>query len=382
MPNYDINYNDERFKQVENEKKNALNQVNNTYDDMINKSDKFYQDQIDASKDYVNKQTEIQNENTQHAIDKINQQKEQETQDYLKEQSGAYVDWRKQSNNYGVNAEEMASKGLQNTGYSETSQVSMYNTYQNRIATSRESFKRITLNYDNAIKDAILANSSALLEIANKGLEKQLELALSGFQYKNTLIDKKLEQQQTTEDRYYSRWKDVLSQMNTENTLKENIRQYEANMAYQKERDRIADEQWQKEYNLSLASSYSSGRGSSSSSSTSSSGVVPYGQLANYYGDGNGNIIYVDNNDNQYKMKYGYNPYTGTKNPDVKNGTWGNYQPNNVNGKGLHKSGKVGTINGQTQNIWKCDDGNYYYWDGTQNKYFRLSKAEKKAFGL
>ncbi len=361
MPNYDINYNDERFKQVENEKKNALNQVNNTYDDMINKSDKFYQDQIDASKDYVNKQTEIQNENTQHAIDKINQQKEQETQDYLKEQSGAYVDWRKQSNNYGVNAEEMASKGLQNTGYSETSQVSMYNTYQNRIATSRESFKRITLNYDNAIKDAILANSSALLEIANKGLEKQLELALSGFQYKNTLIDKKLEQQQTTEDRYYSRWKDVLSQMNTENTLKENIRQYEANMAYQKERDRIADSKWQQEYNLSLAK-YNSSNASNKT----------------------------------YEVNTPY--YQGKKNSDCQYGTFGtkdnngiSYQPNNLgkdrNGdvRYLKSSGKTvaqmygaGKLQGATganidnQTVWKYGK-NYYIWDGSQNQYIKMS---------
>lgn len=363
MPNYDINYDDERFKAVENEKQSALTKVNNTYDDMIEKSDKFYQDQINASKDYVNKQTEIQEKNTQQVIDKINQQKEQETQDYLKEQSGAYVDWRKQSNNYGVNAEEMASNGLQNTGYSETSQVSMYNAYQNRIATSRESFKRITLNYDNAMKDAILANSSALLEIANKGLEKQLELALSGFQYKNTLLDKKLEQEQTTEDRYYSKWKDILSQINSENTLKENIRQYENNMLYQKERDRIADSQWRQEYNLSLAKSYGS-----SNSNTSKT----------------------------YEVNTPY--YQGKKNSDCQYGTFGtkdnngiSYQPNNI-GKNkdgdvqyLKSSGKTvaqmygaGRLQGATganidnQIVWKYGK-NYYIWDGSQNQYIKMN---------
>ncbi len=43
--------------------------------------------------------------------------------------------------------------------------------------------------------------------------------------------------------------------------------QYETNLAYQKERDRIADEQWQKQFNLSAAKTSSSGSGGSSSSS-------------------------------------------------------------------------------------------------------------------
>ena len=95
-------------------------------------------------------------------------------------------------------------------------------------------------------------------------------------------------------------------------------------------------------------------------------------------------MIYTDTSGNVYKMKQGYNPYTGTKNSDVSKGTFSNgYQPNNYNGVGLKASGVQGTINGQTQNIWKLNDGTgYVYWDGTKNKYYKLSKAEKKAFGL
>lgn len=377
-PNYSINYDDERFQTVESEKQTALNQINDTYNNMISQSDKFYQDQIQASKDYAETQKQNQQANTDFAIEKIEQQKDQAQKDYVKEQTASYVDWQKQSNQYGANAEQMASQGLNNTGYSESSQVSMYNTYQNRVATARESFNKAVLEYDNAIKDAQLQNNSALAEIAYNALQAQLELSLQGFQYKNELLQTQIQQQQNTEDRYYSRWQDVLSQMNTENQLKESIRQYEENMAYQKERDAIADAQWQKEYNLSLSNSYSK-----SSKSEYSSGVVEYGTLVNSYGDGSGNMIYVDSNGNTYKMKAGYNPYTGTKNNDVSNGTFSNgYQPNNVNGKTLSKSGKTGTINGQEQNIWKCKDGNYYYWDGTKNKYYKLNSAEKKAFGL
>ena len=97
-PNYNINYNDERFKTVESEKQTALNQINDTYNNMISQSDKFYQDQIDAAKDYAETQKQNQQANTDFAIEKIEQQKDQAHKDYIKEQTGAYVDWQKQSN--------------------------------------------------------------------------------------------------------------------------------------------------------------------------------------------------------------------------------------------------------------------------------------------
>ncbi len=232
-PNYNINYEDERFQTVEAEKQAALTNVNDTYNNMISQSDKFYQDQINAAKDYANTQQQIQQENTDFTIEQINQQKEQANKDYTKEQQGAYVDWQKQSNQYGANAEQMAATGLTNTGYSESSQVSMYNTYQNRVATARESFNRAILNYDNSIKEAQLANNSKLAEIAYNALQTQLELSLAGFQYKNTLLQTQIEMQNQTEDRYYSRWQDVLTQMNQENQFAEQIRQYEQNYAFQ-----------------------------------------------------------------------------------------------------------------------------------------------------
>lgn len=246
-PNYNINYEDERFQTVESEKQAALENVNNTYGNMISQSDKFYQDQINAAKDYANTQQQIQQENTDFAIEKVEQQKEQANKDYTKEQAGAYVDWQKQSNQYGANAEQMAANGLTNTGYSESSQVSMYNQYQNRVATARDAFTRAILNYDNSIKEAQLQNNSKLAEIAYQALQTQLELSLAGFQYKNTLLQTQLEMQNQTEDRYYSRWQDVLGQMNQENQFKESIRQYEQN--YKLEQQQFAEQKRQFEQN-------------------------------------------------------------------------------------------------------------------------------------
>ena len=133
-------------------------------------TDQYYQEQINASKEWADKQSQLQQEQTDFAIEKIEQQKEQAKQDYTKEQSGAYVDWQKQSgayvdwqkqsNQYGANAEAMASQGMAGTGYSESSQVSMYNTYQNRVTTAKEAYSRAILNYNNAITEARLQNNS------------------------------------------------------------------------------------------------------------------------------------------------------------------------------------------------------------------------------
>ena len=84
--------------------------------------------------------------------------------------------------------------------------------------------------------------------------------------------------------------------------------------------------------------------------------------------------------------------YQGDLNKDAKNGTFANgYQPDNVGGKKLSKTGdsitfKTQTLSGQTQtvtqNIWKTSDGKKYYWDGRYNKYIRIDgKTNSSALG-
>lgn len=231
---YKIDYGDERFTRVESEKTAALDELEKTYSGMIGESDKYYQQQIDASKEWADKQTQLQQEQSDFAVEQIEQQKDQAQKDYTKEQSGAYVDWQKQSNRYGVEAERQASAGMSGTGFGESAQVSMYNTYQNRVATAREVYNRAVLNYDNAIKDARLQNNAALAEIALQALQQQLELSLQGFQYKNTLVLEQANRKLEVENNYYNRYQDVLNQINAENALAEQIRQYNEALDWEK----------------------------------------------------------------------------------------------------------------------------------------------------
>lgn len=282
MANYDINYDDSRFKEVESDKSAALSDLEKTYADMINKSDDYYQAQIDASKDWAKQQSQLQQEQTDFAIQEINQQKAQEKKDYLKEQSGAFVDWRKQSNEYGSEAEKMASSGLDKSGFSESSQVSMYNTYQNRVATAREAYNLAVQNYNNAITEARLQNNSILAEIAYEALQQQLELSLQGFQYKNQLILDKANKKTELDQMYYNRYQDVLKQINTENALAEEVRQYNESLAEEKrqydsthalQQAQLAEEkrQFNMQYNAKYGSSGSSGGSGGSSGKSSSS---------------------------------------------------------------------------------------------------------------
>ncbi|MGN0693732.1 MAG: hypothetical protein ACI4LK_02335 [Lentihominibacter sp.] len=426
-PTYDIDYTDKRFKAVETEKQTAIGNMENTYNDMINQSDKFYQDQINAAKDYAATQQQLQQQNTDFAIEKINQEKDKAGKDYTKEQSGAYTDWQKQSDQYGVNAEQMAAQGLSNTGYSESSQVSMYNTYQNRIAMARESYNNAVLNYDNAIKDAMLQNNAKLAEIAYNALQTELQLALEGFQYKNTLLTEKATKLQELDNTYYNRWQDVVNQMNTENAMAEQIRQYNESqkleyaqlneqlkqqeienalkqkeyeesirqfneqIAYQKskdtaearqkaqelqlERDKLKEEQRQfnaqlkeekRQFNKSNSSSKSSGGGGSYSGGSSSS-ISKSGSK-------------------KYAVQTDF--YKGSKAKNVGGfGYFGNgYQPRGVtvNGKArkLVATGKTVTVTTKTlkgrkvtvkQKVWKAQGTNtYWLWDGRQNKYVKF----------
>jgi|GEM_PF-1613836 len=391
-PNYSINYEDERFKQVESDKQAAITEINDTYGTMINQSDKFYQDKIAATEDYGETQKRVQQQNTDFAIKQIKQQKDQAGKDYLKEQSASYVDYQKKSNQYGVGAEQQADQGLVGTGFSESSQVSMYNTYQNRVATARETYSKAVLNYDNSIEQARLQNNAALAEIAFNTLKTTLDLALEGFQYKNQLITDRLDKKQQADEMYYSRWKDVLSQQNTENAMAEEVRQFNENkeLEIQKlneqirqfnaqesreakqfaqqlklQRDQLAEEK--RQFNASLKAAKSSGGG----------------------GGGGGGSYDIGSGGGKPAVSTDF--YSGALNKDAKNfGTFGNgYQPKGVSGHGklsaYKKNGKVQyvtvtskTLKGKTvkttQKVWKAADGTLWYWYGAENKYKRYKK--------
>ena len=229
--------------------------MENTYGGMIGQVGDKYNAQIDAVEAWGNEQAKLQQEQTDFAIEQIEQQKEQAQKDYTKEQSAAYTDYQKQTAQHGVNAEQMAAAGMTGTGYSESAKVSMYNTYQNRVATARESYNQAVLNYNNSIKEARLRNNSVLAEIAFNTLQSSLELGLQAFQYENDLVREKLGIKLDVENMYHGQYMDVLGQINTEKAMAEEIRQFDIQQQnwqtefdYGKQKDAQDQANWEKQF--------------------------------------------------------------------------------------------------------------------------------------
>lgn len=208
-----INYEDERLAQVEQERQDALDKATATYTGMMEKSQQLYQEQIDATKAWEEQQKELQQKQTDFAIDQTQKQKQEAEKAYQKEQSAAYADYQKEKNAYGVNAEQMAAAGLAGSGYSESARVSMYNTYQARVTAARDSITQAVADFDAAMQAAVLQNDVAMAEIAFQALQQRMTLSLEGFQYENQLIFALEEEKKAIDSTYDSKWEDVLAQL-------------------------------------------------------------------------------------------------------------------------------------------------------------------------
>ena len=145
----------------------------------------------------------------------------------------------------------------------------MYNQYQNRVAVAKASFDKAVIDYDNMMKEAYLENSAAKAEIAFNTLQTSLELGLQGFQFNNQLVLAKADAKANIKDKSYNKYQNVLNQINSENALAEQIRQYNESLAEEKrqynENLAFQKEQFEEEkrqFNASL-----SARGSGSGSS-------------------------------------------------------------------------------------------------------------------
>lgn len=289
-----INYNDDRFLNVEKEKQSELDKYNQNYDQLINERNDFTNQQQQLVDEWKNTQDKITNDNLQHQVDLYNQQKEKADNEYQKEAKASYTDYQKEVDQYGVSREQQAMNGLSNSGYSESSNVNMYNTYQNRLASARSSLKDIQLEFDNAIKEAQLTNNATLAQNALTALQNKLNIALEGFNYKSEQENNKLNWDYNINNNYYNRYQDVEDQINYENEVAEQVRQWEQQMAYQKEQQRIEQERWEKEmaYQREQDAIANSQRWASINASRSSSNGTSLS-------DGSGSSTSLNNNNSQ-----------------------------------------------------------------------------------
>lgn len=124
----------------------------------------------------------------------------------------------------------------------------------------------------------------------------------------------------------------------------------------------------QRRYEESKATSGGSGSGGATYADTLWNATGTY--------DDQGNPIFQNSEGKTQAFGKGVNPYTGTKNPDAKHGTFSNgYQPNNIGGTKLINSGMSTSITGKNQTIWQAN-GKYWLWRGDLNKYIEVDVSD------
>lgn len=252
---------DDRLTLIEQEKQKALQDSNNLYSNLQEQNQNLYNQQ----KEYADEQEGLQNE----ALDKqlsfregqIEKQKETARENKHQEEIKAKNDYTSYTNQYGVEAENLASRGLLNSGVSETMKLGAYNTYQNRLANANKTMQDAITEYDNTMNEARLTYDTKKAENALKKLELMLSYSKSYYDTNATFGQNQLQNNQNLNSEYNNQYNTIRNQIQNEKELEERIRQYNEDMTYQKqkdqteleyqkERDRIADKQWQKEYNL------------------------------------------------------------------------------------------------------------------------------------
>lgn len=160
---------------------------------------------------------------------------------------------------------------------SETTKLGGWNTYQNRLASANKVMQDAFTQYDRDLNDAMLNNDVQKAQNALNKLQMQIQFSQNFYNNKSSLTQNQLSNNQSLDNDYFNRYQTIYGNIEAEKARAEAIRQWEAemaekqrqyneNMAWQKEQQRIQQEQWQKEYELSkkkLTTSSSSGSNTS-----------------------------------------------------------------------------------------------------------------------
>ena len=190
----------------------------------------------------------------QQALNQINAQRDTVLNNYNDSARQAYINKMLASKNV---EQELSQRGLNTSGLVGSAYANVENAYSSNLAN-------LQANRDNSIRD-----------IDNKVLNTQLEYDVQENQLLGEIENAKLELQKYGNELAYQRYQNALANymnfVNQENYVKE--------FEYQKQQDKLAQENWQKEYDFALKqyedslkkSSVARSGGSSSNSSGSNS---------------------------------------------------------------------------------------------------------------
>lgn len=245
-------------------------------ENLTNQQNSMLDESLKQQQDIINKQTQMN-------IDALERNKTEIDEQTTKTNQGLYSEYKKASNPYGVNAEQLYSRGLGNTGYAETTQTNLYNTYQKNVTDTVNNAQKLKSDFDFQISQARQNGDITLAQNALEIYKQKMQLLTQEYELKNNREqylyqkeqdalaqnnwEKEFARQQERDQVSDSQWqktfdynanRDAISDSQWQQTFDYNKsrddvsdRQYAEQMAYQKERDAVSDSQWAKEYALS-----------------------------------------------------------------------------------------------------------------------------------
>jgi len=241
--------------------------------------DNFAKQQQSNLKAQETLQDQITDLGTQKTIDKLQYDQAKIDKQTNKTTSGLYTDYQKEVNQYGVQADAQARKGLANSGYAETSRVNLYNTYQKNVTETVNTANQLKADFDFQMAQAMQEGNIAKAQNKLNLYQQQLQLAVQEYemrqnqkqflyqQERDRVSDKQwqtnFDYQKSRDKVSDSQWKQSFDYQKSRDAVSDS--QWQKSFDYQKSRDAVADSQWQKQYELSKKASASSSRSSRSS---------------------------------------------------------------------------------------------------------------------
>ena len=209
----------------------AINNLESKQNDLLDKS--------------IDKQQEIVNKQTQMNIDALQRQKDEVDKDATKTNKALYTEYRKASNSYGANAEQLASRGLGNSGYAETTQTNLYNTYQKNVTDTLNNARNLKSDFDFQMSQARQSGDIAMAQNALEIYNQKLQLLTQNYELRNNREQFLYQQQRDKVSD--NQWNQTFNYQKDRDAVSD--AQWNKNFAYQQNRDAVSDNQWQQNFN-------------------------------------------------------------------------------------------------------------------------------------
>lgn len=195
----------------------------------------------------LKKQEEIVNKQTQMNVDELERNKAEIDEQAKKTNQGLYTEYKKASNPYGVNAEATYARGLGNSGYAETTQTNLYNTYQKNVTDTINNAQKLKSEFDFQISQARQNGDITLAQNALQIYMQKMQLLTEEYELRNNREQYLYQKEQNALQQ--SNWEKEYAYQQERDSISD--QQWQQSFDYQKQRDAVADSQWAKEYALS-----------------------------------------------------------------------------------------------------------------------------------